>query len=186
MNIFVLDEDPKICAQYHCDKHVVKMCLEYAQLLSTTVRLLKPEACDDTFPYKITHKNHPAAVWARESVENYDWLVNLAIEVGKEYTFRYGKFHKSIEEVVKKLPEIYGKLSHIPMTTRPQCMPDEYRSADVVESYRTYYVCEKSNFATWKVRDIPEWFNASVPPRSSKPYSVTGGNGGSTPSGRAT
>jgi hypothetical protein len=32
MNIFYLDEDPKICAQYHCDKHVVKMIIEYAQL----------------------------------------------------------------------------------------------------------------------------------------------------------
>jgi hypothetical protein len=40
MNIFYLDEDPKICAQYHCDKHVVKMIIEYAQLLSTAHRVL--------------------------------------------------------------------------------------------------------------------------------------------------
>jgi len=35
MNIFYLHNDPQVCAAYHCDKHVVKMILEYAQLLST-------------------------------------------------------------------------------------------------------------------------------------------------------
>ena len=35
MNIFYLHNDPQIAAQMHCDKHVVKMILEYAQLLST-------------------------------------------------------------------------------------------------------------------------------------------------------
>ena len=39
MNIFYLDENPKKCAKYHCDKHVVKMIIEYAQLLSTAHRL---------------------------------------------------------------------------------------------------------------------------------------------------
>jgi hypothetical protein len=33
MNIFFLDFDTKKCAKYHCDKHVVKMILETAQLL---------------------------------------------------------------------------------------------------------------------------------------------------------
>ena len=35
MNIFVLDEDPIKAAEYHCNKHVVKMILESAQMLST-------------------------------------------------------------------------------------------------------------------------------------------------------
>ena len=32
MNIFYLDRDPGIYAQMHCDKHVVKMILETAQI----------------------------------------------------------------------------------------------------------------------------------------------------------
>ena len=40
MNIFYLDREPKTCAEMHCDKHVVKMIIEYAQLLSTAHRLL--------------------------------------------------------------------------------------------------------------------------------------------------
>ena len=39
MNIFYINEDPKIASLEHCDKHV-KMCVEYAQLLSTAHRLL--------------------------------------------------------------------------------------------------------------------------------------------------
>jgi len=37
MNIFYLDKDPVKAAQYSCDKHVVKMILESAQMLCTDV-----------------------------------------------------------------------------------------------------------------------------------------------------
>ncbi len=40
MNIFVLDDNPRVAAQQHLDKHVVKMIIEYAQLLSTAHRML--------------------------------------------------------------------------------------------------------------------------------------------------
>jgi hypothetical protein len=35
MNIFYLSEDITKCAEYHVDKHIVKMPLETAQLLCT-------------------------------------------------------------------------------------------------------------------------------------------------------
>ena len=40
MNIFYLHNDPRTCAEMHLDKHVVKMILEYAQLLSTAHRVI--------------------------------------------------------------------------------------------------------------------------------------------------
>ena len=40
MNIFYLSSNPGECARQHCDKHVVKMIVEYAQLMSTAHRLL--------------------------------------------------------------------------------------------------------------------------------------------------
>lgn len=43
MNIFYLDEDPVKAAQYMCDKHVVKMIVESAQILSTAHRVLDGE-----------------------------------------------------------------------------------------------------------------------------------------------
>ena len=40
MNVFFLDKDPKLASEYHCDKHVVKMLIEYAQLMSTAHRVM--------------------------------------------------------------------------------------------------------------------------------------------------
>jgi len=39
MNIFVLDRKPNLAALYHNDRHCVKMVIEYAQILSTVLRL---------------------------------------------------------------------------------------------------------------------------------------------------
>ena len=60
MNVFFLDYSTEKCAEYHNDKHCVKMILEYAQLLSTAHRVLDG---DDSISvvYKATHKNHPSA-----------------------------------------------------------------------------------------------------------------------------
>lgn len=55
MNIFVLDTDPKLSAQYHVDRHVIKMILENAQLLSTALKINNIEAN----LYKPTHQHHP-------------------------------------------------------------------------------------------------------------------------------
>ena len=52
--------------------------------------------------YKFTHRNHPCAVWARESEENYKWLCNLGLELCKEYTARYERTHKT-ESIIKFL-----------------------------------------------------------------------------------
>jgi hypothetical protein len=38
-------------------------------------------------------------------------------------------------------------------------MPDEYKVSSVVESYRNYYIGEKSSIAVWKYRETPEWYN---------------------------
>ena len=43
MNIFYLHENPIQNAKWHIDKHIVKMPIEYAQLLSTAHRLLDGE-----------------------------------------------------------------------------------------------------------------------------------------------
>ena len=74
MNIFILDLDPQSCAEAHCDKHVVKMILETAQLLSSALWITGVEA-----PYRLTHKNHPCAIWTRESLDNYMWLCQLGL-----------------------------------------------------------------------------------------------------------
>ena len=152
MNIFFLDEDIKKCAEYHVDKHCVKMILESAQLLCGVHWVAGGEA-----PYKLSHKNHPCSIWARESLSNYFLLCELGYELCKEYTYRYGKRHKSqdvIEWCMTHRPNIIDK----GLTEQPKAMPEQYKTNSVVESYRNYYMGEKSGFAVWKNRDTPNWW----------------------------
>jgi hypothetical protein len=159
MNIFFLDWDTEKCAKYHCDKHVVKMILETAQLLCGVHHMTHQVTHHVTHqvPYKLSHKNHPCAIWTRESLSNYLYLCDLGLELCKEYTYRYNKRHKSqevIEWCLSNKPNITDKGFTLP----PKAMPDEYKVVDVVESYRNYYNGAKKDFAKWKNRDTPEWF----------------------------
>ena len=152
MNIFFLDWDVEKNAQYHCDKHVVKMILETAQLLCGVHHMTNGVYV----PYKLSHKNHPCAIWARESLTNYLYLGELGLELSREYTHRYGKKHKSqeiIEWCLMNKPQIQDN----GFTTPPKAMPDEYKTEDVIESYRKYYLGAKKTFLTWKERQVPEW-----------------------------
>lgn len=150
MNIFILDKNIAKCAEYHVDKHVVKMILEYAQLLSTTVRVSGIDA-----GYKATHINHPCAKWCRESLANWKYLKNLAKVLNTEYGFRYGKSHKSWS-VIQELPE--PNIPDIGVTPFALAMPDQYKTSDPVQSYRNYYIGEKRHLASWKKRAQPEWW----------------------------
>jgi hypothetical protein len=157
MNIFFLDFDTNKCAEYHNNRHVVKMCVEYSQLLCG-VHHTTPQVTPQV-PYKLSHKNHPCAIWARESLSNYLYLCDLGLELCKEYTYRYGKRHKSqdvIEWCLINKPNIVDKN----FTTPPKAMPDEFKVSDIIQSYRNYYKGAKKDFCNWKNRDIPEWFLA--------------------------
>lgn len=169
MNIFILDNDLDRSAEYHIDKHVVKMILEAAQLLCTvyhitgtlgqTPRKITSEelvACKDALDpdfYGLTHYNHPCAIWARSSLANYEYLFCYAEALNSEYNYRYGKTHKSMG-VINRLPDLALKGDLTPFA---QAMPDIYKHADAVTAYREYYKGEKSAIASWKFREKPEW-----------------------------
>ena len=157
MNIFVLHQNPVMAARYQCDKHVVKMVLESAQMLSTCVRSLSADAPQDI--YKSAHFNHPCSVWVRTSKENFLWLYEHAKALAEQYTLRYGKKHKS--ESVIDLCYSYSDKLIFPtsgLTEFAMAMPDQYKSNDVVRSYRDYYINEKARFAVWSKTEKPPWF----------------------------
>jgi len=155
MNIFFLDENPTLSAKYHVDKHVVKMILETAQLLCGVHHAT--DQLTDQVPYKLSHKNHPCAIWVRESLSNYLYLCELGLELGKEYTYRYGKRHKSID-VIEWCIVNKPNIPDIGFTKPAMAMPDEFKVDSVVESYRNYYMGAKSDLASWKNREKPLWF----------------------------
>ena len=162
MNIFYLDKNPSIAAEMACDKHVVKMILESAQLLSTAHRVIDgDEYADKVGLYKMAHKNHPSTIWTRTSTENYMWLNRYFGALCREYTYRYGKHHAS-ERLIGLLAHVPKGLTYSGFTDPPQCMPDYCKGEDTVLAYQNYYILEKSRFAKWKKRPVPEWFNGGT------------------------
>lgn len=155
MNIFILDRDPKVAAQFHCDQHIVKMAIEYAQLLSTAIHSTGSTPNDNM--YKPTHINHPCAIWTASSLKHWGWLWLLGHHVGNEYTKRYGKIHKSTR-VLRCLP-VPNKMPDLGWQDPPQAMPDEYKSADVVNAYRNFYLFDKVKFARWNYSNPPPWWH---------------------------
>ena len=186
MNIFVLDDDPKKAAEYHCNKHVVKMIVESGQMLCTIhwLSLLKDHNktitdfnkakdakafvvynTDDSKlpPYSFTHYNHPCTVWASKNAGNYGWLDSLMRSLLDEYTLRYGKLHKCEDVWLwlhDNVPKNIDKSTK--MTEHVQCMPDECKViGNPVEAYRNYYKEYKRRFAKWEPRsNTPIWFGS--------------------------
>ncbi len=158
MNIFYLDHNPVVCAEQHNDKHCVKMILEYAQLMSTTHRLVD-RIEDHKLLYKATHVNHPSTIWTRQNASNYNWLYNLFESLAKEYTYRYDKHHKSYLKLKDFLCSPPANLPGGDFTQPTPAMPDYCKvPGDSLASYRYYYRKEKGHLATWKKRSVPEWY----------------------------
>jgi hypothetical protein len=176
MNIFYLHTDTKECAKQHLDKHVVKMILEYAQLLSTAHRLLdgyeyegksvsgrkamrwKLDDSREDNLYMASHMKHPSGIWCRENLSNYTWLYTLWRNLMEEYTFRYGKHHVA-ERLISFLETPPINIVEGNITSMPQCMPENYKVPDnSIQAYHNYYIGDKQRFAVWTNRPIPSWY----------------------------
>jgi len=176
MNIFYIDHCPMQAAEWMVNKHVVKMILESAQRLSTAHRILDGQQIEgqsktgrkakrwvlgdarEDVLYSATHINHPSAVWCRDSIENYNWLVDHFFALMGEYTYRYNKQHKCYGEISYILQSPPKNLEKFDWTPMPSCMADEYIiSEDPITNYRNYYKVGKARMHNWKNRQPPEW-----------------------------
>ncbi len=177
MNIFALDNCPILAAQYHCDKHVVKMIVESAQMLSTAHRVIdgteytqiqngrksRQWKHPEDQLYKVAHLNHPSSVWTRECAANYGWHYQLFCALCDEYRHRYGKVHatdQKLRNILKWFPSKINRTLPITpfklaMKSSPECMDE----SNPVESYRKFYHTKQDRFKmVWTNREVPSWF----------------------------
>ncbi len=160
MNRFIIEETPQKIAKSLCDQHVVKMPLEEAQMLCTTLWHHAPEYAEEHNLYKPVHQKHPCTLWAMENKSNYTFAFSLLDCMLKEYTARYNKYHgatkhfSSLWDGKKYLPQ--GKL-----TKHPQCFSgmDELKTDEFypVKAYRAFYVADKARFARYRYTQQPTW-----------------------------
>lgn len=184
MNIFLLHSDPRKCARWHCDSHVVKMLLEVCQLLYTAHWALEYSVLSETFSaielsrvqkmmkipeslqtapdggYRPVHIHHPCAVWARRTHGNYVWLCLLAVELSREYTFRYNKIHSCDKHVNWLIANIPQNIRKMPRTNWPIAMDRIYKiNSNAISCYRHFYKVNKGSKGLLKYtrRNKPHW-----------------------------
>lgn len=155
-----MSENPKIAARDLCNKHVVKMILESAQLLCAAASINKFDnllKCE--FPYKLTHLKHPCTLWVVQSYDNFSWLCFHFEELCLEYTRRYGKKHKTevvMKSFIEKTKNLGDWKNH---TAFVQVMPNDYKNSCAITAYKCYYIAEKYKFAKWQPRaNPPSWW----------------------------
>ena len=187
MNIFYLDKDPVVAAQMSCDKHVVKMILESAQMLCTVKRVLDGteytdltkngrkikrwrlnNSNEEAIIYKAGWLKHPSTQWVMKSAYNYIWLYKHMMALNDEYKLRYNhtKDHMCIQKLgqLLKTPP-YNAPINIKGTDATPAMPDHCKIPnDVVGSYRKYYILEKRRFAKWEKPNavMPDWYKEGI------------------------
>jgi len=174
MNIFYLDTDPVKSAELHCDKHVVKMIIEYAQLMSTAHRVLDGDLYEDRTAnnrrikrwrlnnsnmenvlYKASHINHPSNIWIRSSDSHYQFVYDMFVALCNEYTHRYGKTHLTEEKLKDILQHLPNNIASEDFVDPPQAMPDDVKTHDAIDAYQNYYRVYKKDFAKWTARETP-------------------------------
>ena len=186
MNIFILHENPKEAAIMHCERHILKMIIEHTQMLAAayyhTIGISRKkeiaenqEKVSQLFkgfprkdengndkPYAITHVNHPCTVWTRESLTNFNWLLDCTKYMCEEFTHRYGGKH-SVEFIIDWMYQNPPKLKDIGQTEFAQAMPEVYKSDSVTEAYRKYYAYKTTYMkVNWKLEErIPYWWTES-------------------------
>lgn len=184
MNIFVLSEDPVAAARMQCDKHVVKMTTETAQLLSTAHRVLDGSVTvytkngrhrihwkmhdieKESRLYRATHVKHPCTIWTASNSANYQWLYRHFIALCNEYTRRYEKIHRCetlLADMLRDVPQNI-KVSRM-MTPFVKAMksapPEVQNNPDPIEAYRQFYKTKPFRM-TWKNAEKPIWYDVSI------------------------
>lgn len=188
MNIFLLSLVPREAAQWHVDKHVVKMILETCQLLYSahwalgrpeilgpqslsvaglsklqkTLHLPESMRSAPDGGYRPVHIHHPCTVWTRRTIGNYMWLCELGKELLTEFEWRYGHKHKCEKHLMwleKNPPSNIRQLGLSPFAI---AMDPQYRiSKDPVECYRHFYRTSKAErgLIEYTRRNTPEWLH---------------------------
>ena len=145
MNAFRSDPSPVASARALADRHVVKMALESALVLSTLTG----------GPYKPTHARHPVTLWAGASRVNAAWLLDHGLALCDEYARRFGKVH-ACAAVLAGID--LSAVPDEPATPPVYCGPDDVTGDTVEARYRALLA---RKYDAWGA--MARWTNASRP-----------------------
>jgi hypothetical protein len=177
MNIFVTDDCPIQAARNLCDKHVrAKMQVEGSIMLAHAFpqEILNHPSTPRTKTGKPRRSGkgyfkHQCSIWARETTDNFTWLVDHTLEQFRERMYRWPQ---STEHFTKSFIEWCSKNIHntiitksgltkfaVAINTDCKCrqLPN-FSQLSVIDQYRAYINHDK-DFAVWTKREKPDWIN---------------------------
>ena len=190
MNIFILSEEREPLvhyaqqAQYHIDKHVVKMIAESVQMLVTVLaaqprhfkqldKVASWSNIANNFPCKPLSAGmtkHPCTQWTASRIEHFNYLACLALQLCHEHQYRYplSAEHAYMPWLQALVSTLTVDFNLGPTAALPQQFAIAVKDANkrssaadhllALDTYRDYYVRDKRSFATWKKRMKPVWF----------------------------
>lgn len=155
-----------LSAKYLDDKRVRKMVLESAQLMSTALvyhyndsarllfetnklprkrkKRLRDKYASNLGVYKPSYFNHPCSVWCRETLANFEWLLEHFFWLHEEYVKRFGKTHASYDHCFDAFIKHKGLIPEGKRTPFVNCAANEKLNIsfkhidDVHLAYRSY------------------------------------------------
>ena len=165
MNVFLLDEDPELCAQYTCDKHISIGIQNISYILCGVMKNKGISYCYDLSKAKLSH---PFVKWGGERDERFLWLRELGMHLCREFSYRYsrnGTHNHSCEHIVR---DVYLKEEErnirwkkeehkVNIDKAPMCIPDYLKDESTIKSYRNYYLSKKSHMLQYTKRNVPNW-----------------------------
>lgn len=139
--LFLLDLDPKKCAQSYSDAHLI----DYIPILTEILRATEAE----THPYK----RHILARWCGNN-DAYSWVNILVAKMISEVNFRFGI---DTDRMLEDLHMLKSKGATAKPKRWLQLVPNAIQG-EPVKAYQEYYRNTQQG-ATWTKRGAPSWFN---------------------------
>lgn len=148
-NVFFWDRDPKRAARCHGDKHLQKMIVECAQIVSTAYRLRENLTGDHDFVYRPVQPNGNIVQWAAASSAHFTYVLELGLALVEERErVRVEHDKKTWKQGHQSAPTLLWLKEHMPNFDRsdwadpPLRMPDcckvdgQGNALSAVEAYR--------------------------------------------------
>lgn len=154
LNVFACDPSPVASAQALADRHVIKMVLETAQVLSTVA---VSKGLGEGL-YRPTHKNHPVVKQCIADPLYLGWTALHGLALAEEYQRRFERVHKSARIIHDAIERLSPTTPNNSIVVFPLVMPDEFKSEDPHESYQRYL---RVKYRSWK--KYPRWTRTTPP-----------------------
>ncbi|HNW88227.1 MAG TPA: hypothetical protein PKN48_01065 [Bacteroidales bacterium] len=147
----ILDYDPILSAQAHCDQDVITSIFLITKDLSFI-----HWALGSPFKYRLLHDTPVPIDQNMCTINKYRWASIMLNELLNQYNIRYQRQHK-LANVIKLLQIAPTRLPNSPFGFK-LTVPVRFRSSEVVVSYRAYYQQSRKK-SKWK-RGVapPEWW----------------------------